>query len=109
MRITQTLLFLAGTLALSACGNQVTNSETAWCDEQLDSERMARALRGHGPQALQDEAKTHCVLVAAGVPIDIVDDIENDFGQIYLQGDLVRPDTGKTARLWAREDLAGLE
>lgn len=109
MHFGRIILLLAGTLIFAACGSQTIESETAWCDEQMDSERMTRALRGHGPDALQEEAKAHCVLVPAGVPVDIVDDVENDFGQIYVQGDLVRPDTGKTARLWTRRDLAGLD
>lgn len=109
MRTRRTIFFLAGVLALAACGAQVTSSETAWCDEQMDSERMARGLRGHGPQSIQQEAKAHCVLVGAGAQVDIVDEVENHFTQIYIQGELMRPDTGKTALLWARKDLAGLD
>ncbi len=70
---------------------------------------MTRALLGHGPQPLQQEAKAHCILVGAGVQVDIVDEVENDFEQTYVQGELIRPDTGKTVRLWARRDLAGLD
>ena len=101
-------LFLV--LAAAGCGGpSSTGAETAWCGEQLDSDMMARALRAEAPENVQRQALEHCVLIPAGTPLTIVSEVENDFGQIYVEADIVRPDTDEEARLWARKDLAGLE
>lgn len=95
-------------LALAACGEGVT-LETAWCDEMLESDMMARALRGETIGEAVDQAKQHCVLIPAGTPFSVIEETTNDFGQAYIQADVTRPDTGQTATLWVRKAAAGIE
>lgn len=94
---------------LMSCGEPTTGSETAWCDEQLDSEMMTRALRGQTPENVSRQAIEHCVLVPAGTAISDIKEEENAFGQIYVEATVVRPDNGQEARLWARKGLSGLK
>lgn len=95
--------------ALVGCGGQTTGAETAWCDEQLNTDMMTRALKGQTPENVSRQALEQCVLVPAGTTVSGVEEAENAFGQIYVEAAIVRPDTGKEERLWARKDLAGLE
>lgn len=94
---------------LIGCGGQTTGSETAWCDEQLNTDMMTRALKGQAPENVSRQALEQCVLVSAGTAVSDMKEVENAFGQIYVEATIVRPDTGKEERLWARKDLAGLE
>lgn len=94
---------------MASCGGPTTGAETAWCNERLDADMMTRALKGQTPENVSREALEHCVLVPAGTAISVADEVENDFGQIYVEATIVRPDTGKEERLWARKDLAGLK
>ena len=98
--------------ALAACGNGDGGGiqvETAWCDDMLDSDVMARSLRGELPGETVAQAKQHCVLIPVGTPYDVVDEQTNVFGQTYLKAEVVRPDTGETEALWVRKIAAGLK
>ncbi|MBI1180174.1 MAG: hypothetical protein GC201_06415 [Alphaproteobacteria bacterium] len=103
-------LFTLALLGLSACGRhgEVT-LETAWCDQMLESDMMARALRGQTVGDAVATAKAHCVLVPAGTAYTAKQETTNEFGQAYLQAEVVRPDTGKTALMWVREAAAGIK
>lgn len=83
--------------------------ETAWCDEMLDSDVMARSLRGELPGETVAQAKRHCVLIPAGTDFEVLEEQTNVFGQTYVKARVVRPDTGETTELWVRRLAAGLE
>jgi hypothetical protein len=99
---------LLGACALAACAEAAT-VETAWCDEMLESDMMARALRGEAAGEAVAQARAHCVLVPAGTAFTVLEEAENAFGQTYLKAEVVRPDTGETAALWVRKAAAGIE
>jgi hypothetical protein len=95
---------------LAGCGQgERITIETAWCDEMLESDMMARALRGQTVGQAVARAKDHCVLVPPDTPYSVAQEIENDFGQTYVQARIQRPDTGEEALMWVRAAAAGID
>jgi hypothetical protein len=103
-------MLLAGSVLLASCGRgDAVTIETAWCDEMLESDMMARALRGQTVGEAVGRAQAHCVLIPPGTPYAEKQEVENDFGQAYIQAEVTRPDTGETALLWVRKAAAGID
>ena len=101
---------MATVLALAGCGSgDGAQVETAWCDEMLDSDVMARSLRGELPGGTVAEANEHCVLIPVGTPFTPIEEFQNSFMQTFLKAEITRPDTNETAQLWVRKSSAGIE
>ena len=103
---------IVSALLLAACGNGVGSGiqvETAWCEEMLESDIMARSLRGEMPGSTVEQAQAQCVLVPVGTPFTVIEETQNAFMQTFIKAEIVRPDTGKTAVLWVRKDAAGIQ
>ena len=97
---------------LTACGNgggSGVQVETAWCEEMLESDIMARSLRGEMPGSTIEQAQAQCVLVPIGTPFTVIEEAQNPFMQTFIKAEIVRPDTGETAVLWVRKNAAGIQ
>lgn len=107
------LILIASAALLAACGDtgfggDGVQVETAWCDEMLDSDVMARSLRGEIPGDTVAQARAQCVLIPVGTDYKLVEEAQNPFMQTFIKAEVVRPDTGEVDVLWVRKDTAGI-